>query len=152
MSKKNLHPKFSTRFQIDDSGGGTFTIEKDYCTHWIRRTLRKRVFGHKNFSFCEQTMHKGLIDASCDWLQSTRKNRGQNNLFLIKWWAKNQFPRLLFSSLRNISSYNPHTILKNARRGRLKKIYLFLFTEAPSRPRRCGLPRASICNKEQGTY
>ena len=34
--------------------------------------------GHKSFSFCEQTMHKGLIDASFDWLQSTRKNRGQN--------------------------------------------------------------------------
>ena len=36
--------------------------------------------GHKNFSFCEQTMQKGLIDASCHWLQFTRKNRGQNNI------------------------------------------------------------------------
>ena len=76
--------------------------------------------GHKSFSFCEQTLHKGLIDASCDWLQSTSKNRGQNN-FLRKLRAKNQFPRLLFSSLHFISSYNPHTVLKNARRGRLKK-------------------------------
>jgi hypothetical protein len=33
MSKKNLHPKFFTRFQIDDSGGGTFTIGKDYCSN-----------------------------------------------------------------------------------------------------------------------
>jgi len=87
---------------------------------------KKATVGHKNFSFCEQTLHKGLIDASCDWLQSTRKNRGQNN-FLRKLRAKNQFPRLLFSSLHFISSYNPHTILKNARRGRLKKyIYFYL--------------------------
>ena len=25
--------------------------------------------GHKSFSFCEQTLHKGLIDASCDWIE-----------------------------------------------------------------------------------
>ena len=112
---------------------------------------KKATVGHKNFSFCEQTLHKGLIDASCDWLQSTRKNRGQNNL-LRKLRAKNQFPRLLFSSLHSISSYNPHTILKNARRGRLKIIYVFSFTETPSRPKRRGLPRASLCNKEHGTY
>ena len=86
----------------------------------------KAAQGHKSFSFCEQTLHKGLIDASCDWLQSTRKNRGQN-IFSRKLRAKIQFPRALFSSLRNISSYNPHTILKNARRGRLKKyIYFYL--------------------------
>ena len=86
----------------------------------------KAAQGHKSFSFCEQTLHKGLIDASCDWLQSTRKNRGQNKV-LRKLRAKNQFPRLLFSSLRSISSYNPHTILKNARRGRLKNyIYFYL--------------------------
>ena len=112
--------------------------------------------GHKNFSFCEQTLHKGLIDASCSWLQSTRKNRGQT-IFLRKLRAKIQFLGLLFPSLRNISSYNPHTILKNAQRVRLKKnMYLFLFTEAQSRPRRRGLPRAlpraRICNKEHGTY
>ncbi len=79
---------------------------------------KKATVGHKNFSFCEQTLHKGLIDASCNWLQSTRKNRGQN-IFLRKLRAKIQFPGLLFSLLRDISSYNPHTILKNARRGRL---------------------------------
>ena len=112
---------------------------------------KKATVGHKNFSFCEQTRHKGLIDASCNWLQSTPKNRGQNK-FLRKLRAKIQFLRLLFSSLRSISSYNPHTILKNARRGRLKIYIYFLFTEAPSRPRRRGLPRASICNKEHGTY
>jgi hypothetical protein len=39
---------------------------------------KKATVGHKNFSFCEQTRHKGLIDASCNWLQSTPKNRGQN--------------------------------------------------------------------------
>ncbi len=82
--------------------------------------------GHKNFSFCEQTLHKGLIDASCNWLQSTPKNRGQNK-FLRKLRAKFQFLRLLFSSLRSISPYNPHTILKNARRGRLKNIFIFIY-------------------------
>jgi hypothetical protein len=46
--------------------------------------------GHKNFSFCEHTLHKGLIDASCNWLQSTRKNRGQNKI-LRKLRAKIQF-------------------------------------------------------------
>jgi hypothetical protein len=84
---------------------------------------KKATVGHKNFSFCEQTRHKGLIDASCNWLQSKPKNRGQNK-FLRKLRAKIQFLMLLFSSLRSISSYNPHTILKNARRGRLK-IYIF---------------------------
>ena len=88
---------------------------------------KKATVGHKNFSFCEQTLHKGLIDASCNWLQSTRKNRGQNN-FLRKLRAKIQFLRLLFSSLRSISSYNPHTILKNARRGRLK-IYIYFYLQ-----------------------
>ena len=91
----------------------------------LARSIKATV-DHKNFSFFEQTLHKGLIDASCDWLQSTRKNRGQNK-FLRKLRAKIQFLRLLFSSLRSISSYNPHTILKNARRGRLKKyIYFYL--------------------------
>ena len=66
----------------------------------------------------------GLIDASCNWLHSKLKNRGQN-IFSRKLRAKIQFPRLLFSSLRNISSYNPHTVLKNAHRGRVKNIYLF---------------------------
>ena len=88
---------------------------------------KKATVGHKNFSFCEQTLHKGLIDASCNWLQSTRKNRGQN-IFLRKLRAKIQFLRLLFSSLRSISSYNPHTILKNARRGRLK-IYIYFYLQ-----------------------
>jgi hypothetical protein len=37
--------------------------------------------GHKNFSFCEQTLHEGLIDASCNWLQSTHKNTVQNNFW-----------------------------------------------------------------------
>ena len=36
-------------------------------------TPKKVTHGHKSFSFYEQTPHKGLIDASCDWLQSTRK-------------------------------------------------------------------------------
>ena len=94
-------------------------------THWVRRKLR--TIGHKNFSFCEQTLYKGLIDASCNWLQYTHKNRGQNN-FLRKLRAKIQFLRLLFSSLRSISSYNPHTILKNARRGRLK-IYIYFYLQ-----------------------
>ena len=81
--------------------------------------------GHKNFSFCEQTLHKGLIDASCNWLQSTRKNRGQN-IFLRKLRAKIQFPGLLFSLLRYISSYNPHTILKKyATRSTKKYIYFY---------------------------
>ncbi len=88
---------------------------------------KKATVGHKNFSFCEQTRHKGLIDASCAWLQSTPKNRGQNK-FLRKLRAKIQFLRLLFSSLRSISSYNPHTILKNARRGRLK-IYIYFYLQ-----------------------
>ncbi len=88
---------------------------------------KKATVGHKNFSFCEQTRHKGLIDASCNWLQSTPKNRGQNK-FLRKLRAKIQFLRLLFSSLRSISSYNPHTILKNARRGRLK-IYIYFYSQ-----------------------
>jgi hypothetical protein len=44
---------------------------------------KKATVGHKNFSFCEQTLHKGLIDASCNCLQSTRKNRGQNKLATI---------------------------------------------------------------------
>jgi len=80
---------------------------------------------NKNFSFCEQTLHKGLIDASCNWLQSTRKNRGQN-IFLRKLRAKIQFPGLLFSLLRYISSYNPHTILKKyATRSTKKYIYFY---------------------------
>ena len=112
---------------------------------------KKATVGHKNFSFCEQTLHKGLIDASCDWLQYTPRNRAQN-IFLRKLRAKIQFLRLLFSSLRSISSYNPHTILKKCATRSTKNIYLFLFTEAPSRPRRRGLPRASICNKGHGTY
>jgi hypothetical protein len=83
--------------------------------------------GHKNFSFCEQTLHKGLIDASCSWIQYTAKNRGQNK-FLRKLRAKIRFLRLLFSSLRSIYSYNPHTTLKNARRGRLK-IYIYFYLQ-----------------------
>ena len=27
----------------------------------------------KALVLCEQTLHKGLIDASCDWIQYTRK-------------------------------------------------------------------------------
>ena len=88
---------------------------------------KKATVGHKNFSFCEQTRHKSLIDASCNWLKSTPKNRGQNK-YLRKLRAKIQFLRLLFSSLRSISSYNPHTILKNARRGRLK-IYIYFYLQ-----------------------
>ena len=88
---------------------------------------KKATVGHKNFSFCEQTRYKGLIDASCNWLQSTPKNRSQNK-FLRKLRAKIQFLRLLFSSLRSISSYNQHTILKNARRGRLK-IYIYFYIQ-----------------------
>ena len=61
---------------------------------------KKAIVGHKNFSFCEQTLHKGLIDASCDWLQSTRKNRGQ-----IVFWESYELKRLLFISLRFIFSY-----------------------------------------------
>jgi hypothetical protein len=72
-------------------------------------------------------------------------------MFLRKLRAKIQFPGLLFSLLRNISSYNPHTILKNARRGRLKNIFIFIHTsqELQVGP---GLPRAPICNKEQGVW
>jgi hypothetical protein len=88
---------------------------------------KKATVGHKNFSFCEQAMHKGLVDASCDWLQYTLKNRGQNK-FSRKLRAKIQFLRLLFLSLRSISSYNPHTILKKARQGRLK-IYMYIFLQ-----------------------
>ena len=100
------------------------------CDTWLTRLSASRGIndtqGHKNFSFCEQTLHKGLIDAFCDWLQYTTKNRGQNN-FLRKSRAKIQFLRLLFPSLRSISSYNPHTILKNARQGRIKTyIYFYL--------------------------
>ena len=58
---------------------------------------KKATVGHKNFSFCEQTLHKGLL--------------------------KIQFPRTLFSSLHNISSYNPHTILKKCTTRSTKKIY-----------------------------
>jgi hypothetical protein len=118
------------------------------CTHVNPKKVTQ---GHKSFSFCEQTLHKGLIDASCDWLQSTRKNRGQNS-FSRKLRAKIQFPRVLFSSSRNISSYNPHTISKNARRGRLKKYIYFHLEKLQVGPRRRGLPRASICNKEHGTH
>ena len=95
--------------------------------HVYSLSSKKATVGHKNFIFCEQTLHKGLIDASCNWLQYTPKNRGQNN-FLRKLRAKIQFLRLLFSSLRSISSYNPHTILKNARRGRLK-IYIYFYLQ-----------------------
>ena len=65
-----------------------------YTTLWSRSTFllllfvleyslssKKATVGHKNFSFCEQTLYKGLIDASCDRLQTTRKNRGQNNFW-----------------------------------------------------------------------
>ena len=96
---------------------------KQHSDRYYSLNPKKATVGHKNCSFCEQTLHKGLIDASCNWLQYTTKNRGQNN-FLRKLRAKIQFLRLLFSSLRSISSYNPHTILKNARRGRLK-IYIY---------------------------
>ena len=95
--------------------------------HLYSLSPKKATVGHKNFSFCEQTLHKGLIDASGNWLQSTRKNGGQNKV-LRKLRAKIQFLRLLFSSLRSISSYNPHTILKNARRGRLK-IYIYFYLQ-----------------------
>jgi hypothetical protein len=93
----------------------------------LKIRTKKATVGHKNFSFCEQTLHKGLIDTSCNCLQYTPKNRGQNN-FLRKLRAKIQFLRLLFSLLRNISSYNPHKILKNARRGRLK-IYIYFYLQ-----------------------
>jgi hypothetical protein len=136
--------------KIFSNSWGQFAIGPIAKPHYSLNP-KKATVDHKNFSFCEQTMHKGLIDASCNWLQSTRKNRGQHN-FLRKLRAKIQFPRALFSSLRSISSYNAHTILNNARRGRLKNIYLFSFTKTPSRPSRRVLPRASICNKEQGTY
>jgi hypothetical protein len=56
---------------------------------------KKATVGHKNFIFCEHTLHKGVIAASCKWLQYTLKNRGQNN-FLRKLRAKIQFLRLLF--------------------------------------------------------
>ena len=88
---------------------------------------KKATVGHKNFSFCEQTRHKGLIDASCNWLQSTHKNRGQNQ-FLRKLRAKIQFLRLLFSSLRSISSYNPHTILKKCATKSTKK-YIYFYSQ-----------------------
>ena len=93
-------------------------------TIWYSLTSINDTKGHKNISFCEQTLYKGLIDASCSWLQSTHKNRGKN-IFSRKLRAKIQFPRALFSSLRNISSYNPHTILKNVRRARSSKKYIF---------------------------
>jgi hypothetical protein len=96
------------------------------CMACARRTLAGLTFyslssknhtqGHKSIS----------TDASCDWLQFARKNRGRN-IFLRKLLAKIQFPRALFSSLRFISSFNPHTILKNARRGRLKNIFIFIY-------------------------
>jgi hypothetical protein len=60
--------------------------------------IRKAI---KTLVFCEQTLHKGLIDAACDWLQLMPKNRGQNK-FLRKLRAKIQFSRLLFSSSRKI--------------------------------------------------
>jgi hypothetical protein len=94
--------------------------------HLYSLSPKKATVGHKNFSFCEQTLHKGLIDASGNWLQSTRKNGGQNKV-LRKLRAKIQFPRALFSSLHSIFSYNPHTILKNAWRGRLKNIFIFIY-------------------------
>jgi hypothetical protein len=77
-----------------------------FCRPLYSLNPKKAPLGHKSFSFCEQTLHKGLIDASCNWLQSTRNKRGQNN-FLRKLRAKIQFPRVLFSSLRFISSYTP---------------------------------------------
>jgi hypothetical protein len=93
---------------------------------------KKATVGHKNFSFCEQTRHKGLIDASCNWLQSTLNNRGQNK-FLRKLRAKIQFLRLLFSSLRYISPYNPHTILKKcATRSTKKYIFIFIYRSSKS--------------------
>jgi hypothetical protein len=96
------------------------------CLGLYSLSSKKVTIGHKNFIFCEQTLHKGSIDASCNWLQSKHKNRGQKQI-LRKLRAKIQFPRLLFSKLRNIFSYNPHTILKNARRGRLKNIFIFIY-------------------------
>jgi hypothetical protein len=48
---------------------------------------KKATHGNKSFSFCEQTMQEGLVDASCNWLQSTLVTRGQNN-FLRKFRAK----------------------------------------------------------------
>ena len=73
-------------------------------THWIRRKLRKGGQGHKSFSFCEQTLHKGLIDASCDWLQSTRKNRGLN-IFRESYKLKSNFRGLYFHRYATF----PHT-------------------------------------------
>ena len=89
----------------------------------------------KALVFCEQTLHKDLIDTSRDCPQYTLKNRGQTN-FSRKLRVKIQFPRVLlvFSSLHNISSYIFTTYwyvyqynLKNARRGGLKNyIYFYL--------------------------
>ena len=56
-------------------------IQKSFI--WIKVTCvqhmvyslnpKKAPLGHKSFSFCEQILHKGLVDASCNWLQSTAK-------------------------------------------------------------------------------
>ena len=84
------------------------------------------MFMNAQFRFCRD--ERSELQACCNWPQSTPqiRARGQNK-FLRKLRAKIQFLRLLFSSLRNISPYNPHTILKNARRGRLKNIFIFIY-------------------------
>ena len=77
---------------------------------------------------------KSLVFANrpCTRAWSTRPAIGHNlrvgqNIFSRKLQAKIQFPTVLFPSSPNIFSYNPHSILKNARRGRLKKyIYFYL--------------------------
>ena len=40
---------------------------------------KKVTIGHKNFSFCEQTLKMAANDASGQGLQSAPKNRHQNN-------------------------------------------------------------------------
>jgi hypothetical protein len=67
---------------------GSATLEAPPVHVLYSLNPKKATVGHKNFSFCEQTLHEGLIDASCNWLQSTGKNIGQNN-FLRKLRAKN---------------------------------------------------------------
>jgi hypothetical protein len=60
-------PKNKLEKYLISGGSSKFSTVCVYSLTSINLTI-----GHKNFRFCEQTLHKGLIDASCNWLQSTR--------------------------------------------------------------------------------
>ena len=118
-----------------------------HSTHWIRRKLQSAI---KTLVFANRPGTRA-------W--STRLAIGYNPRLKIEvkinFWESYELNPIseaaIFIATLHFLIQPTYNFKKCATRS-TKNIYLFLFTEAPSRPRRRGLPRASICNKEHGTY